>query len=191
MTLLTLPEKTPSAPAWASLMEYFYTKAGLPMVDIETLPADAIPQPYRRLLAHSMDMTSTLESFYGRRLELEPLNREMHGTEYLREIILHLQGRNQAVEYGVIRIFLNRFSRRAKELILEENKPLGAILHSEAIAHLGWPQDFFRVQPDSHLKSVFRLNRSLPLYGRRNLLLDGSRHILADVIEVLAPADPD
>jgi hypothetical protein len=189
MTVLTTPETVQETPRWAGLMEHFYARAGMPMVKIESLHGEAIPQPYRGLLVHSSDMTPTLEQFHGQRLDLTLLNREIQDTEYLREITLNLRDRSRAVEYGVIRIYLNRFSPKTKELILGERKPLGNILHSEAIAHLGWPQAFFRVQSDAHMQAVLHLKRPSPLYGRRNLLLDGSRHILAEVIEVLAPVD--
>lgn len=177
------------APLWALLLEHFYTKAGLPMVKLETLHGDAVPQPYHSLLVHSSDMTPTLEKFHGQPLDLKLLNIEVQDTEYLREITLNLKDQSRAVEYGVIRIFLNRFPPRTKNLILEGRKPLGNILHSEAIAHLGWPQAFFRVQSDAHMEKVLRLKHPGPLYGRRNLLLDGRRHILAEVIEVLAPVE--
>lgn len=184
-----MPEAIKAEPQWASLLEHFYAKAGLPMVKIDTLHGDSVPEPYRRLLVHSSDMTPTLEQFHGQRLELKLLNRELHNAEYLREITLNLKENARPVEYGVIRIYLNRFSIRASELILRGKKPLGDILRSEAIAHLGWPQAFFLVQADSHIESVLHLKQSCSLYGRRNLLLDGSRRILAEVIEVLAPSE--
>ena len=72
--------------------------------------------------------------------------------------------------------------------MLEEQRPLGNILQRDAIPHLSWPQAFFRVQSDSHLGHVLYLSEPAVLYGRRNVLLDGSRRLLAEVIEILAPA---
>ena len=73
--------------------------------------------------------------------------------------------------------------------MLEEQRPLGNILHTENIAHLSWPQAFFSIEADSHLTSVLRLAQPGVLYGRRNVLLDASRSLLADVIEILAPVN--
>jgi hypothetical protein len=54
---------------------------------------------------------------------------------------------------------------------------------------VSWPQAFFRVEADPHMVRVLRLSQPGSLYGRRNVLLDGSRRLLADVLEVLAPVD--
>ena len=42
----------------------FYTRAKLPLPRIETIPGDAVPEPYRTLLVHGGDMTSRLEEFH-------------------------------------------------------------------------------------------------------------------------------
>ena len=72
--------------------------------------------------------------------------------------------------------------------MLQEQRPLGDILHGEAIPHLSWPQAFFRLKSDAHAGAALGLRHPGFLYGRRNVLLDGSRRLLAEVIEVLAPA---
>ena len=54
---------------------------------------------------------------------------------------------------------------------------------------MSWPQPFFRAEPDSHMAAMLWLRRNCGLYGRRNVLVDGSRRLLAEVIEVLAPID--
>ena len=145
-----------------------------------------MPEPYRQLLVHSRDMTPTLETFYGGNLGLSVLSRELEPDIYLREVTLNLPS-GRPTEYGAIRIFLNRFPSTARERILKEQYPLGKILELEAIPHLGWPQAFFRVEADAHMRDVLRLGDSQHLFGRRNVLLDGSRHFLAEVVEVLAP----
>ena len=91
------------------------------------------------------------------------------------------------MEYGVIRIHLDRFPPAARRLVLQEQRPLGDILHGEAIPHLSWPQAFFRLKADATSGAALGLRRPGFLYGRRNVLLDGSRRLLAEVIEVLAP----
>jgi hypothetical protein len=37
------------------------------------------------------------------------------------------------------------------------------------------------------MASMLKLECPWPLYGRRNVLLDGNRRLLAEVLEVLAP----
>jgi hypothetical protein len=183
------PGRDQSRQGWAALLAHFYAQAGCPLFPLERMLGSALPEPYRRLLAHDNDMTPTLERFYGRRIRLRLLRRELEENAYLREVALDLVDASRSVEYGVIRVFLHRFPERARQFILEEQRPLGEILQSEAIAHIGWPQAFFRAEADARMGAILRLRGPGALYGRRNLLLDGHRQVLAEVIEVLAPAD--
>lgn len=175
------------APPWASLLGLFYSRADIPFPHITRLKGEEIPEPYHSLLVHSRDMTPTLEQFYRRTLGITVLQRLLEERTYLREVTLNLEGDNRPVEYGAIRIFLSHFPIRAQTLIREERCPLGKILELEGIPHVGWPQAFFRVAPDAHMASMLRLESPCPLYGRRNVLLDGERQLLAEVLEVLTP----
>jgi chorismate-pyruvate lyase len=175
------------APGWAALLERFYSKLGLPLPELKEVSGPDMPQPYRELLVHSSDMTPTLETFYRQPMRLSVLTREQHDSYYLREVVLKSSEDARPVEYGVIRICLNHLPSAAGQLVLEEQRPLGNILQGEGIAHLSWPQSFFRVQSDSHLGHVLYMSQPATLYGRRNVLLDGSRRLLAEVIEILAP----
>ena len=180
--------RTKSIPPWAALLERFYERTGLSLPLLRELKGELVPQPYRALLVHSSDMTPTLERFYGHTLRLRVLSREHREDSYKREVILWLAEDTRPVEYGVIRIFLDRLPPAARRLVLEEQRPLGDILHGEAIPHLSWPQAFFRLKSDVHSGAALGLRHPGFLYGRRNVLLDGSRRLLAEVIEVLAPA---
>ena len=177
-----------AAPGWTGLLERFYGKLELPLPTLQEVMGPDMPQPYRDLLVHSSDMTPTLESFYRQPMRLSVLTREQHETNYLREVVLKSAEDARPVEYGVIHICLNHLPPPASSRVLEERRPLGNILQVEGIAHLSWPQSFFSVESDSHLGHVLYLSRPEVLYGRRNVLLDGSRRLLAEVIEILAPA---
>jgi chorismate-pyruvate lyase len=175
-------------PPWAALLERFYERTGLSSPVLTELKAAEVPQPYQALLVHSSDMTPTLASFYGQALRLRVLSRERRDDSYQREVILWLAENARPVEYGVIRIRLDRLPPVGRRLVLQEQRPLGDILHGEAIPHLSWPKAFFRLKADAHAGAALGLQRSSFLYGRRNVLLDGSRRLLAEVIEILAPA---
>ena len=186
-TAMRTARNTARAPGWASLLERFYRKLGLALPGLHEVPGDLMPQPYRGLLVHSSDMTPTLEAFYSQPMNLSVLSREQQDYAYLREVVLKCSGDRRPVEYGVIRISLNHLPASASRRVLEEQKPLGNILQTEQIAHLSWPQAFFKVQSDPHLAHVLHCGQPTELYGRRNVLLDGSRRLLAEVIEILAP----
>jgi chorismate-pyruvate lyase len=191
--MLTMDHPTPVVPEHlppsTALLERFYARTGLPLPRLELLRGDEVPSPYQELLVHSADMTPTLEAFWQRPLGLTVLRRVREGESYLREVVLKVALEGWPVEYGAIRIHLSHFPPRARRLVLEEQRPLGKILEVEAVAHLSWPQAFFRVQSDAHMSDVLHLAEPCALYGRRNVLLDGNRRLLAEVIEILAPVE--
>jgi hypothetical protein len=181
------PRRAQVIPAWAALLERFYDRTGLSLPALRELAAEDVPPPYQGLLVHSSDMTPTLARFYGQGLRLRVLGRERRDDSYRREVILWLTEDARPVEYGVIRIHLERLPPAARGLVLEEQVPLGEILQRETVPHLSWPKGYFRIRSDAHAGAALGLRRPGFLYGRRNVLLDGSRHLLAEVIEVLAP----
>jgi chorismate-pyruvate lyase len=174
---------------WASLLEWFYQRSGLELPRLHQLKPERVPQPYSALLVHSSDMTPTLENFFRQPLGLTVLSRDIQDQSYRREVVLTLGCEMRPILYGAIRIVLDRLPDKARLAVLEERFPLGHILQTEAIAHLSWPQAFFRAEPDMHMTAMLGLGRVGDLYGRRNVLVDGSRRLLAEVIEVLAPLD--
>jgi chorismate-pyruvate lyase len=174
-------------PSWAALMEGFYERAGLSSPVLEELDPAAVPQPYQALLVHSSDMTPTLTRYFGQAMKLQVLNREHQDDSYKREITLWLADGSRPVEYGVIRICLDLLPSAARHGVLQEQRPLGEILQQESIPHRSWPNAFFRLKSDAHAGGALGSPRHGFLYGRRNLLFDDSRRLLADVIEVLAP----
>jgi chorismate-pyruvate lyase len=183
-----------TGPAWANLLEQFYAQGGVPFPQLHRLADSQLPEPYKSLLAHCADMTPTLEKFYARTVGIQVLNHQLHADRYLREVVLQVpgpKGRGSLlpIEYGVIRIFLDRLPAPARRRVLQQERPFGTILREENIVHSSWPQDFFRIEADARLAALLRTGGEAPLYGRRNLLLDGARHVLAEVIEILAPVD--
>ena len=172
----------------AALLERFYTRAGLPLPRVTQLSGEEMPEPYRHLLVHSRDMTPTLEAFHGHKLIITVLSREREESSYYREVLLRPALETPPVEYGVIRIHLDKLPSGARAAVLAEERPFGDILQTEAIGHLSWPQAFFQIEADDHIGRVLGLRPPATLYGRRNVLVDGSRRLLAEVIEVLPPA---
>ncbi len=175
-------------PAWAGLLERCYARAALPRPPLVRVRSDAVPEPCKTLLVHSLDMTPTLEKFYRQPLRLQVLSRERQDGSYFREVVLRLGGDWRPVEYGAIRIFLAHLPAVAAQRVLEEERPLGDILRGEAVPHLSWPQAFFFIEADAHLSALLGVRRPACLYGRRNVLLDARRRLLAEVIEILPPA---
>ena len=169
-----------------ALLAQFCREAGVQSPTAHPLYATEMPQPSRDLLVHSLDMTPTLERFYGCRAGLQVLSRHRFGSSYVREVLL--TAGQTPIEYGVIRINLKWFDPSLQQLILQERLPLGRLLQDHAIPHLCWPQGFYRFDPHPYLQRVLTLDKQVALYGRRNVMVNAERRLLADVLEVLAPA---
>ncbi len=181
------PPSKAGAPAIAHPLDEFYARSGLPLPPLEQIEAEELPEPYKTLLVHNTDMTSTLETFHGRSIHLRVLGRQRRESEYHREVVLCLEGSEQPVEFGAIKIFLERFNRSTCEQILAERWPLGRILKDRAIAYVSRPKAFLRLASDKFINSVLQLTGANLLYGRRNTLADTSGRPLAEIIEILPP----
>lgn len=175
------------APPWSALLELVYSRRGLPLPRLDKVTDEELPQPYRGLLVHSRDMTPTLQEFYQEPLGLRVLGRWREGGRYIREVLLHLPGSGRRVGFGAICVELRHLPPASAGRVLEEQAPFGSILQRDGIPHLSWSQAFFRAEPDVHMRNVLQTREGCRLYGRRNVLLDGGRRLLAEVIEVLAP----
>jgi len=166
-------------------LDEFYARSGLPLPPLQQIEGEEMPEPYKTLLVHQNDMTPTLENYHGRSVHLRVLGREHRGNTYSRQVVLHLEGDEQPVEFGAIKIHLALFAPAAREQILREQWPLGHILKDHAIAHASQPQGFLRIASDPLINSVLGLTGAHVLYGRRNTLSDSAGRSLAEIVEIL------
>jgi chorismate-pyruvate lyase len=132
-------------------------------------------------------MTPTLEKFHDERIHLNVISRQTRGDFYFREVILLTERTRTPVEFGAIKINLGLFPQPARRLILEEQEPLGTILHEHKIAHASRPKAFLKIQADPFIKGALQLHGKQVLYGRRNTLFDPQQHALAEIVEILPP----
>ena len=187
-----MPEstRTPAIPAanpFVYPLDELYARAGLTLPKIERIPGDEVPRPYHSLLVHETDMTPTLEKHHGGGIHLKILYREQRDDFYFREVALLLRGSEKPVEFGANKISLLLFPPRARQLILEEQVPLGRILKDHEIGHTTQAKAFFRVTPDGLIREVFGMKNTAILYGRRAQILDLQKRPLAEIVEILAP----
>ncbi|HEY0075067.1 MAG TPA: hypothetical protein VGB77_13260 [Abditibacteriaceae bacterium] len=168
-------------------LEKFYQRNKQPLPEVELIEPEAIPEPYKSLLVHERDMTSTLERFHGGRCHVHALQC-IEDENYSRLVVLELDKSDKPVEFGAITIHLQNFDKVARDLILQRQKPLGAILNEENIPYVSSPQAFFRIACDELICQTLRLENSEWLYGRCNCLTLKEGQILAEIVEVLPPA---
>jgi hypothetical protein len=169
-------------------LEELYALRGRTLPAIDPVEAREMPEPYRSLLAHESDMTTTLESFYGERLEVVVLGRRLAGREYFREVLLRLGPGGRRVEYGAIRIILDILPDGVRREILREQQPLGRILAERGVEFSSQPRAYLRLASDDFMNGVLDLAGPHWLYGRRNTLLDSWERPLAEIVEILPPA---
>ena len=170
-------------------LDEFYRLAKRQLPGIEPVDGDAMPEPYRSLLVHERDMTSTLGQFHGGDIGLKVLHRHNGGDAYYREVLLLTKRSQRPVEYGAIKIHLSQFPRPARDAITGAGAPLGQLLHDYGVGHLSRPSGFLRVKCDDHIGRLFDLDEQPVLFGRRNTLYDATaKHRLAEIVEILPPA---
>jgi chorismate-pyruvate lyase len=147
-----------------------------------------VPEPYRTLLVHRTDMTSTLENYYNEKLYVEMLGCRTRGQEYFREVALRLEQSGRRVEFGAIKIMLDLFPTEVRQEILRERQPLGRILTESSVEFSSQPRGYVRVVSDDFINHALDLRGPQSLYGRRNTLVDPWERPLAEIVEILPPA---
>lgn len=187
MTPNTPPQQTPAMNSAAYPLDEFYARSGLTLPPLDQIDGGAMPEPYKSLLVHDRDMTSTLENFHGAGVHLRLLGRENRGEDYFREVLLVLDGSEKPVEFGAIQIHLARFPEPARRQILEERYPLGHVIKDHNIPFLSRPQAFLRIASDKLINELLGLHGAHVLYGRRNTLLTPAGDSLAEIVEILPP----
>lgn len=152
-----------------------------------------VPEPYRGLLVHDGDMTSTLETFHRETLELRLLEKRRVDQTLLRSVVLIGSRTGRPLELGAIRIDLAAFAPDARWAILEGRMPLGAILARYDVAYVSRPRLFFQITSDARFEEELEIARQAGddpfiLFGRQNVLSDPAGRTLAEVVEILPPA---
>ena len=161
-----------------------YRRAGIAMPAWDTAPPDQIPSPYRSMLVHDDDMTSTLERHYGGRVVLRALSTFFNGAWYFRRVLLVQESTGRPVEMGAIRIKLGVFAPRMKATILKNEIPLGRVLADGRFDYTSRVKDYLAITPNPEMMGVFWMREALTLYGRRTEIVHAGRKI-GDIVEVL------
>lgn len=169
-------------------LDEFYAAAGLSLPRHSSIDGEKMLEPYRSLLVHNGDMTPALESHYRDSIHIERLQAHNSARGYSREVVLRLDGNERAIEYGAIKINLKYFEKKAREEIVDGNKPLGAIMREYKIVHGSKPKAFLQVHTDGVISEALGVAENTRVFGRRNTLVMPGGEPLAEIVEILAPA---
>jgi chorismate-pyruvate lyase len=169
-------------------LKAFYAEVGQHMPTPTLIDGAAMPEPYRQLLVNRGDMTPTLERFHHARLHLRILGVSHVAHEYRRQVLL-LKPDESPVEFGAIRIYLSTLPPMVQQQILAGHRPLGGVLIEHHVIHASHPHAYFSLMGDMLMNQAFGLQRAPLLYGRCNTLIAENGKPIADVVEILPPAN--
>ena len=177
-------------PAFPDFLRDSLVRAGLSAELFHWCEPSDLPEPYRSLLVHDVDMTSTLERHHGEKMALEVLVDGETDDHYFREVILRSAKSGKAAEFGLIEIEVAQFPENLRESILSGRKPLGGILNESGMIYLSRPLGYFSVAREQLPPKLSALGGADTFYGRYNKLSAENGACLARILEIL-PTHPD
>lgn len=152
----------------------------------EEVPAQSVPQPYRRLLAHHEHMTVSVERHHGCKVDVEVLSAEQKGDYYWRKIVLHRQSDRQAVLFGIPRLNLRLVDEEVREEIISQRTPLGRVLINHNVLREVQLASLYRVTPGPELMRLFGIKAPQTTYGRTAFIYcDGFPAV--ELLEIVSP----
>jgi chorismate-pyruvate lyase len=172
-------------PALDHLAGLFYANAA-ELGTFDEVLAEAMPEPYRKLLAHHEHMTVAVEKHHASRVDVQVLTTKHAGDYYSRKIVLHRQSDGRPVLFGIPRLNLRLVDESVRQEILSENKPLGRVLIDHNVLREVQLASLYRVVPGPDLCQLFRLQSPLATYGRTAFIYcDGFPAV--ELLEIVPP----
>jgi hypothetical protein len=152
----------------------------------EIVPADKVPEPYRRLLVHTHHMTVTVEAHHGSLVDVKVLEVKRRGDAYARKILLALQSSGRVVQFGLMRFHFQFCRAKVRDAILSEKVPLGRILIENKVLRRIEPTNYLRVTPGPAMMEWFNLAEARTTYGRL-AIIHCDHQPAVELLEIVAP----
>ena len=162
----------------------FYRKSGVELPEIVPLDGSEVPGSAGKLLVHEGDMTSRLRAHHGADIGLRVCSSVHDAGDLYRLVVLFREDTEAPVEFGAIRIMLDKLPEPARVRIDAGKEPLGAILESEKVAFTSHPQSYFSYDSDAFISVLLDAPVHASLYGRCNILATGGE-TFAEIVEIL------
>jgi chorismate-pyruvate lyase len=166
------------------LMLAFFGDSEVPQA--RTLAAEAIPAPYRPLLAHAGHMTEVLERHHGGALQVRPYRIRREGDIYGRRIDLFTAGEDGPAMTGIMIFNLALVAPTVRDEILAAQSPLGEILIRHRILRRVAPDAFLAFEATDPLVARFGSAANQPAYGRL-ATIDCDQRPAVDLLEIVRP----
>jgi hypothetical protein len=146
-----------------------------------------IPEPYRSLLAHNEHMTVKLEAAHECLVDVRVLAEWRDEASYARNSILARQADGDALQFGIMRIWLADLPASATSEITVERLPLGRVLISHNVLREVELITLWQIEPGPALRKHLQLAVGQVIYGRSAQILVDERPTV-QVLEIVAPA---
>ncbi len=167
-------------------LDEFYNLGKRELPPINPIEKLNIPEPYKSLLVHERDMTSTLGQFHNDEIQLKVLKQHQQQNEYYREVLLITKQEKRPVEYGAIKIFLQQFPEPARKAVVKAAAPLGQLLNDYNINYISKPKGFLTIECDDYIGDLLECKGQARLFGRRNSLYEANNLLqIAEIVEIL------
>jgi chorismate-pyruvate lyase len=154
--------------------------------EYELIRGDEMPEPYHGLLVHEHHMTVTVEAYHGGPVDVRILARRQDENLYARKILLVHQQTGKIVQFGIVRIDLDKTSPAVRAAIVAGATPIGRILIEHGVLRRIEPTAFLRITPGAAQMAWFGLSEPTPLYGRL-AIIHCDEQPAVELLEVVAP----
>lgn len=181
---LPRPRVLTTNPSFSQLFDLLPDASDRPAVIV--VPAESVPQPYRKLLVHNDHMTVTVEDYFGGPVDVKVLACRREGNEYARKILLTMHEGGRVVQFGLVRIDLGVCPAPVRDAIVEGKTPLGRILIQHDMLRRIEPTAFLQVKLNTKMADWFGATADESTFGRLGVIYTGDRPAV-EVLEILAP----
>lgn len=177
----------PVIPDLQTLTGLFYSSRDV-LGHFSEASVEAVPQPYRRLLAHNDHMTVTVEDYHRCPVDVRVLRRHATESHYAREILLARQSDAVVVQYGIMRVDFAYLPAEVQDRIRGEQTPLGRILIEHDVHRRVQLFSLRRVELGPELSHHFHRSSGTITYGR-TALIECNGEPAIELLEIVSPTD--
>jgi len=145
-----------------------------------------LPEAYQGLLAHDDHMTVTLEAFHDSLVDVQVLQERLDPPYYSRKSLLTRRTDGEAVQLGIMRIFLESLPETARDELSHCKMPLGRILiRHHVLRHVELCQ-LWRVIPGKELQTHLSLSEDSFTFSRTAQIIMAGE-VAVELLEIPVP----
>lgn len=158
-----------ASPDLQSLVDLFFPNPD-ELGNFREVPSPALPEDYRKLLAHAHHMTVANEEFHNSPVSVEVLSEQQTASHYSRQILLRRTSDGQVVQYGIVRINRQQIPAPVMAEIEARTLPLGRVLIDHNMMRTVKLLSLWQVTPGPYLIEQFAQGSFPECFGRTAIL---------------------